>query len=419
MKIQTGRGTIPLIILIGIWSISALTSLPGLAVSPILGDLKTIFPDSSDLDIQMLTSLPSLLIIPFILLAGKLTEKNNYVRILQIGLVIFAASGVLYLLSNKMWQLIAVSALLGIGAGIIVPLSTGLISKYFYGPYRVKQFGLSSAITNATLVVATFVTGILAETHWHLPFIVYLLPIASIFLSFALNRNMKKNDAAAATDKTKAAQTSTPQIKISDDVLKSKHGINIKHLLAIMGIYGAITYICIIVSFNLPFLMQEYHLDSGKSGLMISLFFLAIMAPGFFLNSILKFTKEKTILYNLIIIAIGLALVWIFRSEWLIAIGCICIGFGYGVIQPLLYEKTTYTALPEKATLALGFMMVMNYLAILLCPFIVDLFQIIFHTQSQHFPFILNLCFTVIIIIIAVIRHKTFLFDDIAKQQGE
>ena len=58
MKIQTGRGTISLIILIGIWSISALTSLPGLAVSPILGDLKTIFPDSSDLDIQMLTSLP-------------------------------------------------------------------------------------------------------------------------------------------------------------------------------------------------------------------------------------------------------------------------------------------------------------------------------------------------------------------------
>ena len=39
MKIQTGRGTIPLITLIAIWSISALTSLPGLAVSPILGDL--------------------------------------------------------------------------------------------------------------------------------------------------------------------------------------------------------------------------------------------------------------------------------------------------------------------------------------------------------------------------------------------
>ena len=115
MKIQTGRGTIPLITLIAIWSISALTSLPGLAVSPILGDLTKIFPKATDLDIQMLTSLPSLLIIPFILLGGKLTEKVDFVRILKIGLWLFAASGILYLISNKMWQLIVVSALLGIG----------------------------------------------------------------------------------------------------------------------------------------------------------------------------------------------------------------------------------------------------------------------------------------------------------------
>ena len=85
MKINTGRGTIPLITLIGIWSISALTSLPGLAVSPILGQLSTTFPDASELDIQMLSSLPSLLIIPFILLAGKLAEKRDFVRLLRAG----------------------------------------------------------------------------------------------------------------------------------------------------------------------------------------------------------------------------------------------------------------------------------------------------------------------------------------------
>ena len=110
----------------------------------------------------MLTSLPSLLIIPFILLGGKLTEKVDYVRVLKVGLWLFAASGILYLISNRMWQLIVVSALLGIGSGLIIPLSTGLVSRYFVGTYRVKQFGLSSAITNFTLVIATAVTGYLA-----------------------------------------------------------------------------------------------------------------------------------------------------------------------------------------------------------------------------------------------------------------
>ena len=39
MKIDTGKGTLSLITLIGIWSVSALNALPGLAVSPILGQL--------------------------------------------------------------------------------------------------------------------------------------------------------------------------------------------------------------------------------------------------------------------------------------------------------------------------------------------------------------------------------------------
>ena len=77
MRINTGQGSIPLITLIGIWSISALNALPGLAVSPILGQLTETFPDASELDLQMLTSLPSLMIIPFVIVSGKLTEKIN------------------------------------------------------------------------------------------------------------------------------------------------------------------------------------------------------------------------------------------------------------------------------------------------------------------------------------------------------
>ena len=79
-EISTGKGTISLPVLLAIWSVSAVTSLPGLAVSPILGDLNTIFPSASDLEIQMLTSLPSLLIIPFVLLSGKLSVGRDKLR---------------------------------------------------------------------------------------------------------------------------------------------------------------------------------------------------------------------------------------------------------------------------------------------------------------------------------------------------
>ena len=404
MKINTGQGTIPLITLIGIWSVSALTSLPGLAVSPILGELSTIFPHATELDIQMLTSLPSLLIIPFVLLAGKLAEKRDFIRLLRVGLWLFAASGVLYLFSSRMWQLMAVSALLGSGAGLIIPLSTGLISRYFTGEYRVRQFGYSSAITNMTLVVATAVTGYLAEVHWRLPFAVYLLPLISLVLSAYL-----KKDAASVTIKQAAAII--PPIQ-STPVISGKYGIHIRHLVQLMLFYGLVTYVVLAVTFNLPFLMEAHHFSSGNSGLMISLFFLAIMAPGFMLDSLVKLLRNKTKLYSLLAIAIGLLLIWISPTEWLIVPGCILVGLGYGIIQPLIYDKTVDTAIPQKTTLALAFVMVMNYLAILLSPFITDFFQWIFHTGSQEFPFIFNLCITILIMYWAYAKKEEFLFSD-------
>lgn len=244
MRIQTGRGTIPLITLIGIWSISALNALPGLAVTPILGKLSVIFPHSTELDVQMLSSLPSLLIIPFIILAGKLTEKVNFIRLLQVGLAIFALSGILYLFAGKMWQLIAISAMLGVGSGMIIPLSTGLISKYFVGPYRVKQFGFSSAITNITLVVATAVTGYLAEVNWHLPFVVYLFPLVSLVLSVYLRRSMISEEGSASIANDEKEETGVPPI--DPEVGKSKYGVNIKHLLQVMMFYGLSTYLALI-----------------------------------------------------------------------------------------------------------------------------------------------------------------------------
>ena len=123
MKIKTGKGTITLGVLLAIWSVSAIASLPGLAISPILGDLNKIFPKATDLEIQMLTSLPSLLIIPFVLLAGKLSVGKDKLKILAVGLSVFFLSGVACLFARSMMWLIVISCILGIGAGMVIPFS--------------------------------------------------------------------------------------------------------------------------------------------------------------------------------------------------------------------------------------------------------------------------------------------------------
>lgn len=395
MNIQTGKGTIPLVILLGIWSISALNAIPGLAVSPILGEMSTIFPHASEFDIQLLSSLPSLLTIPFVLLSGKLTERVNNIVLLQIGALVFALTGLLYLLSTQMWQLIAVSALLGIGSGMIVPLSTGFISRYFTGKYRTRQFGLSSAITNIALVSATLLTGYLAEVDWHLPFVVYFLPVVTFVFSFYL----KRGPAPEEIHEQKKKQGGAGKIYI-------------KQLVGLMFFYGLITYLVIIVSFNLPFLMQENHFDAEASGVVISLFYLAIVVPGFFLNRILSACRSLTKCLSLLCIAIGLALILVSTEIVVMSIGAILMGFGYGVMQPVIYDQTTRVASPEKTTLALAFVMSMNYLAILLAPPFIDALSSIFHIHSQQFAFVLNLCITLLAVVWSYVGRRTFLFND-------
>lgn len=86
-----------------------------------------------------------------------------------------------------MAQLIVISCLLGIAAGILIPFSTGLLADTFAGRYRMRQMGLQSGISNLSVVVATFAVGFLSRGgNWHLPFIVYLMPIIPLALSAGL-----------------------------------------------------------------------------------------------------------------------------------------------------------------------------------------------------------------------------------------
>ena len=350
MRIKTGHGTIPLVTLIAIWSISAITALPGLAVTPILGDLDTIFPHVSYLDIQMISSFPNLFIIPFVLLSGKMSESKNKTKILILGLIIFLVSGILYLFAKSVIALILISCMLGVGAGMVTPLSTGLVADFFIGKYRTKQMGLSSGINNLTLVIATLVAGWLATKNWHLPFVVYLIPVFALLLShFLTPAYLKKQKAVYVGDGSEGDQVDTA---IASAYVASGKKLNGKLLTGLMIVYFMITYVIILVSYNLSFVLQKHHLSSVESGWMISILFLAITIPGFFITPIVRFLKNSVVYLCFLGIVIGFFMILVLKSTFFIAFGIFLIGGGYGIVQPLIYDKTSLSAKPQKAVFA-------------------------------------------------------------------
>ena len=385
MKIQTGHGMITLTALLAIYSISMVTSLPGLAISPILGDLKNIFKDASNLELQMLESLPSFIIVPFILLAGRLSLRINKKRILIIGLSIFFGCSVIYPFSNSLWLLLVVSALLGVGAGMIIPFSTGLIADNFTKRYRTRQLGIASSITNITLVLATFLAGVLADINWHYAFLVYCLSGISLLFAFKLN----------------SAPPATPQKAkpANDTPVSTNHNWPV----ALMFLYYFITFIVLTVPFNLSIYMETLDI----SGTYISVFFLAMTIPGLFINNIIGWLRSYTNVCSSAAIALGFVLFLVKGGPVLLTIGVILIGLGYGCMQPIIYDKTSTSTAESHATFALALVMAMNYMAIITYPFILEILQGIFSTDASYFPFLLSTILAGIFAVFTYFKRNT------------
>ncbi len=413
-RIPTGKGYITLPALLAIWSISLVVNLPGLAVSPMLGNLDRIFPHASDLEIQLLTVLPNLLIIPFVLFSGKLSESKDKVRIVVIGLAIYLLAGLLYFVADSMVALIAISCLLGCGCGLVIPLAAGLIADTFVGKYRMQQLGIKSGISNVALVLATFVVGWLNHGNWHTPFLVYLIPAVPLALMiFVRNRNpqasVKLNSAPPGAGSPPAAKAARGAAPLPGE--KVRGGFILDRIAGLVGIYAFTTYAVTIISYYLPFLIQEDNLSSDITGTVTALFYLAVFLPGFCLPYIIRFFKQRTSLAATLSIAAGLLLMAVGRQHWLLYVAALMMGFGYGVFQPVIYDKATYTVTDgRKSTLALAIVLSVNYIAITVTPFIVDLFRDMFGTQSNHFPFFLNFVLTLLFGVAVVLKRNSFTF---------
>ena len=154
--------------------------------------------------------------------------------------------------------------------------------------------------------------------------------------------------------------------------------------------YLLITYLVMAVSIDLPFLLGKLGHDSAVTGLVTAIFFLAMMTPGLFINRILALLKGNVLWVSLLLIAFGLLDVSLNGSLAFILIGCIVAGFGYGMAQPYIYDVTASLASPGKVTTALALVMTMNYVAIVVSPFGIELLQRLVGVEGEASPFLLN-----------------------------
>lgn len=377
LQIKSGYGTntLPLWAVFNLYVIFICTSIPGLAISPIMGDLTKIFPGTSALETQMLEVGPNLAAIPFVFLGGWIGTKFNNNRLTFWTCLFFGCMGVLFFFVKSMVMLILLSFLIGIAAGILSPLSTAFIADMFDGDKRTAQYGYTSATLNLVLMGCVIATGYLAKINWRLPFIIYLLPFVPLFFAKGFGKYV--------TDPNKIRQSDAARNDAKKVHYKFSKEVNIKVLVRYCAFYFFITLVIAAISLYIPFLFK----NSSIAGDLTSVLFFGIMASGYTLNWCLRVLKNWVAVVVILAIVVGFLLIVVApTSIWIVGLGILLATYFYGIAQPAYYNKLSLASSRIALTLTLAWFASMDSIGNVVAPFVIDGVAKVFGESTQAHP---------------------------------
>ena len=398
--VDSGQGKIPVLSVVAILAISLTVNLPGLAISPVLGELHKVFGNVTKLEVQLLNVLPNLVTIPFILCSGKICTPKNQLTVLTAGLTIFAATGIGYFFAKSMAVLIVLSCLLGVECGLVIPLAASLISQNFSGNPRATVLGAKSGLSNFMVIIATLFVGWVATRNWHMAFVVYFVPVVPLVLVPFMRQGYINRQRQQPSVPTSA---SAPGFHF-----QGKKALRM--MWGAMLIYFLITYATMAISYYLPFTMDSYGFDTGKVGVATAMFYLSATLAGFGLSKAVKVTGVWTLQIGMVLATLGLVVVGFIHTYASYVAGVFLMGVGYGLVQPILYDKTSYFApSDQKATEYFAFLLACNYVGISSVPFVVEFFgRLLKDSSDPSFPFILNGIIMAVVTVVCFVKHRSF-----------
>lgn len=361
---------------VSILSLSLLTVMAGAAVAPALNIIGAYFSDADPLFVQMIISVPAIFIVITNFFFSRLCELFNSRVLTLAGLLFYTAGGCLAGVFNNIFALLITRAFVGIGVGIIMPLSTGLLAYYFLPEQQEKLMGYSSAMNQLGGVIATLLSGMLAGISWRASFLVYLLGLISIILCLLF----------LPSDKISQAHSSE-KIKVTA-VFKSNYTYIIAMflLMTIFFIYPANFAMETIAEGIIP---QKY-----IAVIMAAMDFIAF-AGGLSFVSAKKILKSKTKFLAPLLFLAGYLLLLINNVFGILA-GSALIGFANGAGIPFIISEASSRAGKSAVTTVMPLISASLYLAQFLCPVIMSAISSAVSASLFHLPYLVAVVLAVI-----------------------
>ncbi|MCG1035648.1 MFS transporter [Polaribacter sargassicola] len=298
--------------------VSSLTIMVGTVIAPSLSGI--VAHKNLGFSPSWLITLPSLGVVLFAPIIGKLLFKLGTIKLLTLGLVPYAILGVIGAFITNDYLLIADRILLGAATVAIQVSVTAYIGDFFTGEHRMKMIAWQGMSIELGGVVFLAIGGILGEMHWQLPFYIYLLALLCLFLvAKTLPKTNKRINEAKPEDLVSDSKNST-KVKL----------IFIASLLAMMLFFiGFVT---------LPLYLPEFFgFSESKTGyLMAFISLIAIITASQMPKMVKTLGDGKTVSLGFIFFMLGYLVLATVSSVPFLIITAIFIGIGFGFTIPLL-----------------------------------------------------------------------------------
>jgi MFS family permease len=169
---------------ITILSLSLLTILGTPVIAAALSEIAASFPNSSTTQIKLLLTVPSLAIFFIASLTGYLSRLLGDKNYLLIGLTAYIVGGFGGSFAIDYNSLLISRIVFGIGLGILMPMTTGLIGQFYSGKTRLEMMGWSQSVNNLAGILSSIAAGFLAAYSWRYAFSIFLIALPSMALVF-------------------------------------------------------------------------------------------------------------------------------------------------------------------------------------------------------------------------------------------
>ena len=295
--------------LIAIYSLSMANALVGTGISPALSSISAYFSDAPQVLVQMVVSLPSLMVLVVSLFYSPLTNRVSMRNICVLSLGLFTVGGMWGFFVENIYMLIFTRVLVGLAYGMMLPMSVGLVSYFYDKDQQQKLNGNIVVIAALVSILFMVIVGYLASISWRLCFLSYSFGIPCMWYCWQFIPNVTLK---------------SPKNKISFSLVKRVFPFA-------LGIFSTMIMYFALLNNCSRIVLAEGTVNPAIIGMVTSIQTLASMITGLFTDKLKKLLGQKLRL-TIWVLALASALALSVPSSVVfLVIGLVCFGVALGL----------------------------------------------------------------------------------------